>query len=75
MNSAGYARHFEQAAHDGNRFAAQVWSALGRAKDWLVAALRPTSDDEAFLAKSQNLADLERRMLILQSPDHHQSNW
>ena len=62
-------------AHDGKGFGKRVWSAIGRAKDWLVAKLRPISYEEAFLAQAQNHADLERRMLILQDPQSRHSYW
>jgi hypothetical protein len=75
MNSAGYLRQFEQAAHDANAFGKGSLAALMRVKDSLIAALRPVSDEEAFLAKSQNHADLERRILMLQAPGRHQSGW
>jgi hypothetical protein len=75
MNSSGFARHFEQAAHDGNSLLNRVWSAIRRAKDSLIASSRRTSGDEAFLAKSQNLADLERRIVMLQNPECHQFHW
>ncbi len=75
MNNAGYSRHFEQAAHDGFALGNRVWAALKRVKDRLIADLRPISEEEAYLSKAQNHADLERRMLMLQSPDRHQSHW
>lgn len=33
------------------------------------------STEEAYLAKSQNIAELERRILELQSPRHGFSSW
>lgn len=45
------------------RLAAKVKPTLLR----LSEALRPVSADEQYLARAQNIADLERRMLELQS--------
>ena len=45
------------------RIAAQTRSTFAR----LAKALQPVSREEAYLAESQNLADLENRMLELQS--------
>jgi hypothetical protein len=66
---------FAQAGRKGNDLGSRVWPALRQAKDWLVEKLRPISAEEAFLAKSQNHADLERRILILQRSERDQSGW
>jgi len=47
------------------RLAATAKLALAR----LSKALHPLSADEAYLAQSQNIAELEKRMLELQSHD------
>lgn len=75
MNNAGYSRHFEQAAHDGYALGSRALSAIKRIADKLIADLRPTSAEEAYLSKAQNHADLERRILTLQSPNRDQSPW
>ncbi len=64
-----------QARRQRNAFGKALLAAIIQAKNWLVEKLRPISADEAYLAKAQNLADLERRILILQTPERHQSNW
>jgi len=66
---------FSQAGRKRNDLGSRFWPALRQAKDWLVTKLRPISADEAFLAKSQNHADLERRILMLQNEERHQSPW
>ena len=66
---------FAQAKRQRHALGKGLFAALVQAGNWLVEKLRPISAEEAFLAKAQNIADLERRIRILQTPEHHQSNW
>lgn len=65
----------EQASRRGNSYGNRLGSALIRAKDWLIEHLRPIDPEEAFLARSQNLADLERRIRMVQNPECQQFPW
>ena len=76
MDSAGFARHFGFAqAPAGKTFAQFILPLLARARDWLVAERRPNCQEEAFLAQSQNHADLERRIMIVQNPECQDFFW
>ncbi len=66
---------FAQTARKGNSLGEVIRSLLIRAKNWLVASLRPIDAEEAYLSKAQNLADLERRIRIVQSPDCQDFFW
>lgn len=75
LHHSDFARHSGSAADGFAGLARRASIVVRRVKEWLVAEWHPISEEEAFLAQSQNLADLERRILILQSPNTRQSFW
>ena len=75
LRHSDFARHQGQAAERFAHSTRRAATVIGRIKEWLTAELHPLSEEEAFLAQSQNLADLERRMLSLQNPNTRQSFW
>ena len=75
LHHSGFARHSGQTKHDDAGLSGRVAAIARRAKEWLAAEWQPLSDEEAFLSRSQNQADLERRLLVLQDPHTRQSFW
>ena len=75
LRHSDLARHQGPAADHFAQLSQRASTVIGRIKEWLAAEWHPLSEEEAFLAQSQNLADLERRMLSLQNPNTRQSFW
>ncbi|MCX7176213.1 MAG: hypothetical protein NT159_20270 [Proteobacteria bacterium] len=62
---------WDNLASDFVMFGSRVAAVARRVSDRLAKALRQDSFEEVYLSQAQNIADLENRMIELQSPHNH----
>lgn len=77
MTHADYNRQSARGLHapQGESALHAAWSTIKRQWSQLLQALQPRNFDEEYLNRAQNHADLERRMMVLMSPERKQGPW